>query len=90
MMNFVKDLTIWGNAEMVKAYHKFVLPVEEQAEPTNRFLLLENLLRTIRKDLGHDDSSLDPGELIGLMLDKEGKQGLMEKASNKRLLRNLS
>ena len=79
MTNFVKDLTIWGNAEMIKTYHKFVLPVEEQAEPINPFWRLEDLLRAIRKDLGHDDSSLEPGELIGLMLDPKRKQDLMGK-----------
>ena len=82
MRDFVKDLTIWGNDEMIKTYYKFTS--EEHTEPRNAVLKLDAILRTIRKDLGHDDSNLNTGELIGLMLTKEGKQDL------KRLLRNLS
>ena len=78
-INFAKYITIWGNAKMIKAYNKFSSPVEEQAEPINLFWRLEDLLCAIRKDLGHDDSSLDPGELIGLMLDPKRKQDLMGK-----------
>ena len=79
MMDFHKYITIWGNANMIKAYNEFSSPVEEQAEPINRHLLLENLLYAVREDLGHDDSSLDRGDLVRTMIDKKARQDLMGK-----------
>ena len=78
-MDLAKYITIWGNADMIKAYNKFSSPVEEQAEPINPFWRLEDLLLAIRKDLGHDDSSLDRGDLVGIMIDKKARQDLMGK-----------
>ena len=34
----------------------------------------ERFFRTIRRDLGHNDSDLQPGELWGALFDEEGKQ----------------
>ena len=81
MMDFVKDIMIWGNGEMVQTYNEYRLNIENEKEtdPHKTLFYMEKLLQAIRKDLGHDDSALESGQLIRLLLNREGQQDLIRK-----------
>ena len=44
----------------------------------------ERFFRAIRKDLGHDDSKLKPGEVWGTLLDKEGREEILRSCRGER------
>lgn len=65
-------LLVWGNSEIIRLWNKFEsFSTDEPAN--NRVALMEEILREIRKDLGHDDKKLPFGSLWGLFLNREAK-----------------
>lgn len=85
MMEFKKQLLVWGSAEVIQAYYQFEQacdPEVEGYEVTKTLLASEKLFRALRKDLGHDDSILGDVDLVGLILKPESKRELEENLSN--------
>jgi hypothetical protein len=85
MMNFKKELLVWGSPEVIQAYYQFenFCDPESEGEDSIKSLLASNkLFKALRKDLGHDDSILGPIDLIGLILKPESKRELEEVLSN--------
>ena len=69
------DLMMWASPVVITAWNK----LEEDSQPGERapaqtMLLLEDAIRAMRQDLGHDDSELPRGEIVGLMLTPESKK----------------
>ncbi len=62
---FTRDLIVWGSPGMIKAYYKFRTNTTSDATV---LLLMDDILREIRKDLGNSNWSLKRGELIRLFL----------------------
>ncbi|MDA8003242.1 MAG: hypothetical protein MPL62_18305 [Alphaproteobacteria bacterium] len=63
---------IWGNASILRKWkslqkNRHKLSAEERNARAEEFLL------ALRKEVGHDDSSLKEGELLSLLSDDEGK-----------------
>ena len=74
-----KYLMVWAGSEMLDAWQKFEAEAESSAsssDPTDALLSFDNLLRAIRKDLGHNDTLLAPGSLISMILKSEDKTKL--------------
>jgi hypothetical protein len=67
---FFKDLTtklvLYGPASIIKEWNEFRLHGVSADDPTDPTSLLnyEKLLLLVRKDLGHDDSDLELGDLL--------------------------
>ena len=77
MLDFKKGLMIWGSASTIRLWNR----VETETTPDNPSdtpPLMEDLFRAIRKDLGHDDSSLPFGELTSLFVIPEDKKKIWE------------
>ena len=71
-----KYLMVWAGPEMLGAWDKFEAEAEAaaaSANPTDALLSFDNLLRAIRKDLGHNDTLLASGSLISMILKSEDK-----------------
>ena len=69
MMEFKKQLLIWGSFETMQAMKNIENASEVSDLSTEQMLLnLEHLLRAAREDLGHDDSSIPNGDLISLIV----------------------
>ncbi|MDH5639612.1 MAG: hypothetical protein OEZ04_14085 [Nitrospinota bacterium] len=86
MMEFKKGLMTWGSSKAIRAWNDFEMlsgegPIENQ-QPEEKIKEFnsasDNFLRVIREDLGHDDSSLKPGSLWGLILNAKSKRELFE------------
>ena len=74
-----KELMIWGGSEVIQLWNKFELEsAKESTAPNNVLGLLEKVLRALRKDLGHDDHSLEFGNLIGLFIVAKDKNMILE------------
>ena len=73
-VEFKKLLLIWADADVIKMWNKveseFAIPNQD---PILVLVRLDELLRMMRKDLGKDDSQLEKGELVALMLKAEEK-----------------
>lgn len=71
----VKNLMIWGSADTINQYTNFVrssveLDTDLDVDP-KLFCNVESLLRSFRRDLGHDDSRLEALGLTKLLVKPE-------------------
>ncbi|MXZ13858.1 MAG: hypothetical protein F4Y78_07660 [Candidatus Dadabacteria bacterium] len=74
---FKKALLIWGGSNTIKAWNQFEIKSSDKLAPEKALEEMEKILREIRKDLGHDDSELESGNLLGLFLIAEDKKKLL-------------
>lgn len=72
MIEFKKQLMIWGSHETMKAFKKIEAHGDTSKVSTEQMLRdLEGLLRAARHDLGHNDSHIPDGELLAVIVNKE-------------------
>ena len=76
ILEFKKALMVWGGHELIEMWNRYEIESDpanaNDDNPQQRIFDMDKVLRAIRKDLGHRDSSLQDGELVGLMIsDKE-------------------
>lgn len=65
--DFTTDLALWGSAGVIRAYGKFKR-VSEATGSATTVLAMDDLIRAMRKDLGHSDWLLQQGEVIKTFL----------------------
>ena len=62
----IGDLLVWASPDFIRAYQKFKAAGQQQDQ---RVLVhLDEMLKAVRKDLGHSDWILQDGDLIKLFL----------------------
>ncbi len=71
---FKHQLIPWGGADIINAYNNYVIKTNSENTDRNLLLLTDDLLRAIRKDLGHDNARLKRGDLIKIFSDDEVKE----------------
>lgn len=77
MQAIVKDLMIWGSAETINQYNSFIrASVNPQDGGNSIFLNVESLMRSFRRDLGHDDRKLERLGLTKLLVKGEEHDAL--------------
>jgi len=64
-VSFTRDLIVWGNPSVIKAYDNFRRGSSSEA---GVLLLLDDILREIRKDLGNSNWGIKRGDLVKLFL----------------------
>ena len=79
MIKFKKSLLVWGGPEIIEAWNQYELTVAANLPSVNLILELENVLRAVRKDLGHNDSTLEFGSLSALFLVAKDKKNVIGK-----------
>jgi hypothetical protein len=77
MMNFKKELMIWGSYDTMEALQEFDSN-DEKMSTREMNLRIDRLLKAARKDLGHDDSAVPDGGIVALLLDEEGREQLLD------------
>lgn len=65
---FTTDLILWGSPSVIRAYHRFRELSTSGTADTNIVVVMDDVMRTMRKDLGHSDWTLQRGEVIKLFL----------------------
>ena len=78
MFAFKKSLMVWGGPEVIAEWNSFELKANKQQSVTETMQIFENILRAIRKDLGHDDNALPPGSLVALIIVSEEKKMVLD------------
>ena len=73
-----KAIIIWGGPKIIEEWNYFETMPNNQT-PKQALLRFEKILRAIRVDLGHDDSSLPPGSLVAMILVAEDKSTVLDK-----------
>lgn len=70
MNTIMKDLMVWGSAETINQYNIFMRNslISQQGGTINVFDNMELLMRSFRKDLGHDDKKLEKLGLSKLLV----------------------
>lgn len=70
-----KMLMTWADADVIKMWNEAEINFVDvgKKSPHEILLIWDKLLRAMRKDLGKDDSQLDDGELVSLILLAEDK-----------------
>ena len=64
-------LITWGGTDIINAYNNYVIKTSLDITDEERYLLTDDLLHAIRKDLGHDNARLKRGEIIKMLSDGE-------------------
>ncbi len=80
IIKFKKSLLVWGGPEIIEAWNHYELKADENLSSEGHILELENVLRAVRKDLGHNDSTLEFGSLSALFLVAKDKKKYIGKA----------
>ena len=65
---------MWGGPEFIEAWNHYELKVDENLSSEGHILEMEKVLRAVRKDLGHNDSTLEFGNLSALLLVAKDKK----------------
>lgn len=72
MHSLAKDLMIWGSAESINQFNMFLRDSAiNEGDINHTFRNVENLMRSFRKDLGHDDRNLEYFGLSKVMIKPE-------------------
>ena len=69
-VTFTRDLIVWGSPGVIKAYENFRRGVS--SDPAV-LLLVDDILREIRKDLGNSNWNIKRGDLIKMVLKDPGE-----------------
>jgi hypothetical protein len=64
-INFTRDLIVWGSPSVIRSYENFRLG---SSSSPNVLLLVDDVLREIRGDLGNSNVGIKRGDLIKLFL----------------------
>lgn len=64
---FTTDLVLWGSPGVIRAYGRFRAASEDDSAQ-DTLVAVDDLMRAMRKDLGHSDLMLNRGELIKIFL----------------------
>lgn len=81
MLVFKKGLMVWGGPEVIESWNEFEIESERARnnnDPKIILTVMEQVLRAIRKDLGHDDRQLKFGSLFGLLILGKDKKKFFE------------
>jgi len=65
---FGRNVILWGSDNTIKAYAKFRDTAKTNPNDKQIIFNLENVLYSIRKDLGHKNKNLNKGTLLSLFL----------------------
>lgn len=80
LFEFKKQLLSWGDKELIRAYDKY----ERSAGTTGTkdiFMNIDDLMRAIRAELGHNDAGLQRGALVGIFLKAEDRDKILRPIS---------
>jgi hypothetical protein len=72
MGNFAQRMMVWGSDDVLAAWSRLrtaLAASDVASHPERVSLAYEELVRTIRRDLGHDNRDLESGKLLALFLD---------------------
>lgn len=75
---FKKALLIWGGGKIIDLWNSFEIKAISGQSPEEAMSMMEDILRAIRSDLGHDDSALQPGSLVALILVAKDKNKVLD------------
>ncbi|MEM6854345.1 MAG: hypothetical protein AAF593_08050 [Planctomycetota bacterium] len=64
---FTSDLVLWGSASVIQEYEKF-RRASRSGEGLNIVLLMDQVIRAMRKDIGHSDWTLKSGDIVKAFL----------------------
>lgn len=78
MLEFKKEVMVWGDQDVIQAlenYENKVTASEQNGkeqlstdDPHQLLMIVDDLLMAIRKDLGHKDTQLKRGSLVGMLV----------------------
>ena len=68
MLDFTRDVIFWGSPSVLRAYQQFRMVGQRGAAAKEVILAVDGVLRAFRKDLGHSNFGLKPGDLFRLIL----------------------
>ncbi len=68
-ITFTADMIIWGSPGVIQAFRRFRIGTANQPQNAqNALMLIDELLREIRKDLGNSNWRIAPGDLFSAFL----------------------
>lgn len=92
MSDFNQRIMVWGSDDVLAAWVSWkriaTNEAEVKANPMQLMLLYEQLILTIRRDLGHKNKKLNEGDILALFI-KDIDQTLKKKSANRDLKVNM-
>ncbi|MBF0170061.1 MAG: hypothetical protein HQK87_03055 [Nitrospinae bacterium] len=78
LFTFKKKLLIWGSAEVINSWLNYEISARPSDNNQSVFPAIEKVIRAMRNDLGHDDSILESGSLLSLIIVAEERATFMQ------------
>lgn len=82
LRDFTREAILWASPSVMRAYKEFSTTVA--TEPEKGMLLMDTLMREIRRDLGHSNKGLNRGDLLKMFLRNPGELDTLLKNSTNR------
>ncbi|WP_201714652.1 hypothetical protein [Rossellomorea arthrocnemi] len=72
MSKFTENLILWGSEDVIKSYKSyrdyFINRTSGQELSLESIQIMENLLLSIRRDMGHKNKNLEKGDILSLFI----------------------
>ena len=83
-----KEFLLWTSSDFIKEWNQMITDMDtnskgKDSDDLRKTLTFDALLRQIRKDLGHDDRRLKPGELMAMMLVQNDRTRILSEVEDK-------
>jgi hypothetical protein len=84
LISFKKELIIWGSQDVIAAMQTFqdnssLANKDTQDKHQDILFIVDDLLRAMRKDLGHNDYCMKRGAICAMVLTAEDRRKLLSK-----------
>lgn len=77
LFDFKRELMVWGDQNVIQQLEKYDDLAQGNYENKDLLYSVDDLLRAIRKDLGHNDEKLERGKLVSMFLTPQGRKELL-------------
>ncbi len=77
MFSFKKELLVWGDQDVIMAMENYEKLAAKKPSVSELLLIVDDLLRAIRRDLGHNDNKLERGKLVSMLIVAEDRDKLI-------------
>ena len=82
MLEFKRKMIVWGSPTVIEEWNSLEEDDDERSD-LEKLLHMDDVLRAVRRDLGHSDRALLRGSLLGLFLTPEARRDFLRAAKSR-------
>ena len=87
ILDFKKKMIVWGSPTIIEEWNSLEDDNDERSDLEN-LVHMDDILREVRRDLGHYNKGLKRGRLLGLFLKPNARRDLFRAVAERKKLSN--